>query len=75
MITRLDKRNDQFTLVLDRSLLEQLQIDETTELEISTSGRALVVSPVADESRRANFEKALQSTNERFGNALRRLAE
>ncbi len=74
MIRKLSRHGDELVLVLDRGLLEQLKIDETTPLEVTTDGHALTVSPVDDEHRR-RFRAALESTNERYGETLRRLAE
>lgn len=75
MIKKLSKHGNSLALVIDRSILDLLDIDEETSLEISTDGEALVVAPVRDKKRRKRFEDALKSTNERLGKALKRLAE
>ena len=75
MIKKLSKRGDEFVLVLDRSMLEQLKIDEETALEVMVDGGALVVAPVENARRRRRFEEALAATNERYGETLRQLAE
>lgn len=75
MIKTLSKHGNSLALVIDRPILDLLGIEEDTQLEISTDGESLVVSPVRDKKRRKRFEAALAEVNERFGNALRRLAE
>lgn len=75
MIKKLSKHGNSLALVIDRSILDLLNIDEGTSLDISTDGEALVVAPVRDKKRRKRFEDALASTNKRFGKALKRLAE
>ena len=75
MIKKLSKHGNSLALVIDRSILELLGIDEKTSLELSTDGAALVIAPVRDKKRRKRFELALASTNERYGKALKRLAE
>lgn len=75
MIKKLSKHGNSLALVIDRSILDLLDIDEKTSLEITTDGEALVVAPVKDKKRRKRFEEALASTNERFGKTLKRLAE
>ena len=75
MIKKLSKHGDDLALVIDRSILAQLGIDETTPLEISTDGRALVVSPAQDEERRKRFEEALAEGNRRYEKTLKRLSE
>jgi antitoxin MazE len=75
MIKTLSKHGNSLALVIDKSILELLSIDEKTSLEISTDGQALIVAPVRDKKRRQKFERALAATNEKFGKALKRLAE
>ena len=75
MIKKLSKHGNSLALVIDRSILDLLDIDEKTSLDVSTDGEALVIAPVRDAKRRKRFEQALASTNERFGKALKRLAE
>lgn len=75
MIKTLSKHGNSLALVIDRSILDLLKIDEKTPLDISTDGSALIVAPVSDDKRRKKFEAALASTNKRYGKALKRLAE
>ncbi len=48
MIKKLSKHGNSLALVIDRSILELLGIDENTSLEISTDGHALVVAPLRE---------------------------
>ena len=75
MIKKLSKHGNSLALVIDRSILELLRIDEKTALELSTDGEALVVAPVRDKKRKKKFEDALAASNERYCRALKRLAE
>jgi antitoxin MazE len=75
MTKKLSKHGNSLALVIDRSILELLSIDEQTTLEISTDGRALVIAPVHDKRRRKQFQQALAACNEQYGKALKRLAE
>jgi antitoxin component of MazEF toxin-antitoxin module len=75
MVKKLSKHGNSLALVIDRPILDLLGIDEETQLEISTDGESLVVAPIRDKKRRKKFEDALASTNERYGKALKRLAE
>jgi antitoxin MazE len=72
---RLSKHGNSLALVIERSILKLLGIDERTPLDISTDGKALVISPARDKRRRKQFQKALIACNKQFGKALRRLAE
>lgn len=75
MIKKLSKHGNSLALVIDRSILELLDIDENTALEVSTDGQALVVAPARGKKRRKRFEQALADTNTRYGKALKRLSE
>ncbi len=76
MLTKkLCKHGNSLALVIDRSILELLGIDERTTLNISTDGRALVIVPAHDKRRSKRFQQALEACNEQYGKALKRLAE
>ena len=76
MLTKkLSKHGNSLALVIDRSILELLGIDEQTTLNISTDGRALVIVPAQDKRRSKQFQQALEACNEQYGKALKRLAE
>jgi antitoxin MazE len=76
MLTKkLSRHGNSLALVVDRSILELLGIDEQTKLNISTDGRALVVVPAHDKRRRKRFHDALTACNQQYGKALKRLAE
>ncbi len=75
MTKKLSKHGNSLALVIDRSILELLGIDEQTTLNISTDGRALVIVPSHEKRRRKRFEEALSACNDRYGKALKRLAE
>jgi len=75
MIKKLTKHGNSLAVVIDRAVLNLLNIDADTLLEISTDGQVLVISPVRDNAHRDKFTKALSSANRKYGRALKRLAE
>ncbi len=75
MTKKLSKHGNSLALVIDRSILELLGIDEQTTLDISTDGRVLVIAPSPDKRRRKRFQQALDACNEQYAAALERLAE
>ena len=75
MIKRLTKHGKGLALVIDRSILELLEINAKTPLSVTTEGKRLVVSPVPDGKRKKLFQDALEKVNRRYGPALKRLAE
>jgi antitoxin MazE len=76
MIKKLVRHGNSRALVIDRPILELLNISDDTEIEIITDGTSLTMRPLrSDEDRRHSFEVALEETNRAWGGALKRLSE
>lgn len=75
MIKRLTRTGNSLAIVLDKPLLEQMGVDENTDLEISTDGHAIVITPVGDETRARKFKKAVERVNEQYEGLFRRLSK
>lgn len=75
MIKSLIKHGNSLALVIDKPILELLEITADTPLELTTNGEALLVSPVRDAARQKRLRKALDNINRKYGDDLRRLAE
>ena len=75
MTRKLSKHGNSLVLVIDRSVLELLGMDEDTLLNISTDGRALIIEPSQGRGRGERFRQALTGCNRQYGEALKRLAE
>ncbi len=75
MIKKLTKHGNSMALVLDKPILELLNIKPDTPLEIATDGTVLVITPVQDARRRAKFNKAMASVNRRYARTFKKLAE
>jgi len=74
MLKKLTRHGNSLALVIDKGVLELLNIDDKTLLDISTDGTLLLISPVRDEKRRRQFQKAVEKVNTKYGRALKRLA-
>lgn len=76
MVCKLTKHGETYAIQLDRAMLDRLGIDENTELEVRTDGRAITFEPAEDAAKRsADLERFLKDTNDRYGEVLKRLAE
>jgi len=75
MLKKLTKHGNSLALVIDKGVLELLNIDDQTPLEITTDGKLLLISPVRDEKRRLQFQEAMEKSNAKYGRALKRLAD
>ncbi len=74
MLKKLTRHGNSLALVIDKAVLELLNIDDQTPLEITTDGSVLLISPVKDEKRRGQFQEAVEKANAKYGRALKRLA-
>jgi antitoxin component of MazEF toxin-antitoxin module len=75
MTKRLTRSGNSLALVIDRPLLEALDIDAETELELSTDGDVLVVTPVREGKRKRDVAELVAEGHEQYGGVFRRLAE
>ena len=75
MIKRLSRHGNSMALVIDRGVLDILDISKNTPLKISTDGSVLIVAPIRNPERRKKFQKALAEGNAKYGRMLKRLAE
>lgn len=75
MRKHLIKHGNSLALIIDKPILELLQISAETPLEITTNGNSLLISPVEGQRDDKKFEEALKKTHKQFGNALKKLSE
>ena len=75
MVKRLTKHGNSLALVIDRGVLDLLEIDGDTPLSLTTDGKCLIVSPVRDPEREKRFRAALAEGNRKYGKMLKRLAD
>ena len=75
MRKKLTRSGNSVALVLDKPLLEQLGMDENAEVELSTNGDVLVVTPIRDAARRRKLRKIVEQMDEQYSGVFQRLAE
>ena len=75
MTKKLARHGNSMALVIDRGVLDLLNIQQDTPLNITTDGNVLIVAPVHDSKRRKLFEASLAEGNARYGHMLKRLAD
>ncbi len=74
MVKHLTQHGNSTALIIDKAILELLNITPKTPLELVTDGRNLIVSPIRDAKRESRFRAALEAVNRRHGKTLRALA-
>lgn len=75
MVKKLTRTGNSLALVLDKALLERLDIDADTPIEVSTDGDVIVLSPVRGARHTAKLKKAMARADEEYAGAFKRLAE
>ena len=75
MTKTLIKHGNSLALVIDKPILELLQITPETPLELTTDGDRLLVSPVRDKRRQEKLRASLARINRKYANDLKRLAD
>jgi len=75
MIKKLTRHGNSLALVIDKGILDLLNIGADTPLTVNTDGQNLIISPAAPPGREKRFRAALEKVNRRYGKALKRLAE
>ena len=74
MIKKLTKHGNSYVLLIEKPVMDLLNIKPESELKVITDGRSLVITPIDNEIRSKCFETALNNSNERYGNLYKRLA-
>lgn len=75
MIKTLTKHGNSLALVIDKPILDLLEIDASTRLSITTTGHHLLITPVRASGREKKLRAAIEEVNKRYGKALKRLAD
>jgi antitoxin component of MazEF toxin-antitoxin module len=75
MIKTLTTHGNSAALIIEKPILELLDITIDTPLRISTDGKSLIISPVDNQDRGAHFNAALERVNRKHSRTLKRLAD
>ncbi|MCU1329972.1 MAG: hypothetical protein JWN34_5342 [Bryobacterales bacterium] len=75
MIKKLTRHGNSLALVIDRPILDLLNIDPETPLEVTTDGKQLIISAATPSERRDRFNAAQELAHKKYGKAFQKLAE
>ena len=75
MIKKLVSHGNSAALIIDKPILDLLNVDMDPPLEVTTDGKNLIISPIETATKRKKFKFALDKVNRLHGKALRKLAE
>ncbi len=71
-LTSVDRR---LALVFDSGVLQILDIDEETDLKLSTDGDSLVMTPIRAKGRKHRFHAALDAVVREYDGMFREMVE
>ena len=75
MVKKLIRHGNSVALVIDKPIMEILNITNETTFELTTDGRNLILSPQNEYKREADIKNSLERANEKYGAVLKRLGE
>ena len=75
MVKYLTQHGNSAALVIDKPIMELLNIQMGTPLEVSTDGKSLVISPVSDIAREKRFRGALAKVSAKHAKTFSKLAK
>ena len=75
MIKTLTRTGNSLALVIDKGLLEATGLTADSQLEVSTDGDVIVISPVRSKKRTARIRGILEELDRDHAGAFKRLAE
>ena len=75
MTKTLTRHGNSLALVIDKPILEQMGVDETTPLTLAFDGRCLIVARASGTARLRKVRAAIDEIHREFGNAMKELAE
>jgi len=75
MVKRLIQHGNSAALIIDKPILEMLNITGDTTFNLSTDGRNLILSPQTENHQEKNIIHSLEKINKKYGKVLKQLGE
>jgi len=75
MVKKLIQHGNSSALVIDKPIMEMLNITSETTFEISTDGKNLILSPQTDQNQERDILLSLEKINKKYGKVLKRPGE
>ncbi|GHU30930.1 AbrB family transcriptional regulator [Spirochaetia bacterium] len=75
MVKKLIQHGNSVALVIDKPILEMLNITNETSFELTTDGKNIILSPQMEYIQENNILISLEKINKQYSNVLRKLGE
>lgn len=75
LVKKLTRHGNSYALILDKALLDLLDIGQDTPLSIRVVQGGLLVTPAPEEDHRQRVKAASERANKRYSKVFKKLAE
>ena len=75
MVKRLIQHGNSAALIIDKPIMEMLNITNDTTFKLSTDGKNLILSPQVENYQEKNIIQSLEKINKKYGKVLKKLGE
>ena len=75
MVKRLIQHGNSAALVIDKPIMEILNITNETTFELSTDGKNLILSPQVEYNQEKDIIQSLEKINKKYGTVLKQLGK
>ena len=75
MVKKLIQHGNSAALVIDKPIMEMLNITNETTFQLSTDGKNLILSPQVIQGQERNIMDSLEKINKKYGAVLKRLGD
>ena len=75
MIKTMIQHGNSSALVIDKPIMDLLNIEQNTPLEIITDGKNIIISPIRETNRLERLSSSLNKVNKKHSNTLKKLAK
>ena len=75
MTKRLIQHGNSVALIIDKPIMELLNLTNETYFQLSTDGKNIILSPQSEKSHDKDILSSLEKINDKYGKTLKRLGE
>ena len=75
MFKKLTRQGNSTALILDRQIMQLLEIDKDSIVKVTVNGRKLIVEPLSDDDRATRIKAIQQKTLKKNAELFKRLAK
>jgi len=75
MVKKLIQHGNSAALIIDKPIMEMLNITNDTTFQLSTDGKNLILSPQVENHQEKSIIQSLEKINKKYGKVLKRLSE